>query len=225
MFLPPWFVCVETLVILTTSRGLESAFNQPFRRFLGNSTNLAGETFSQTFSLWWLCEGSSRRVLIVGGFIYLNWGWHSSHLKALLLLSQKTWVYLPFYPHKHPPQICKPLVSHESSWKFFQVSDRIRARHPFWHVSYTKWPSIEILCFLEGWICLFGDGIVWEATKGRRECSEVQGGQTMWVMFFHILMYDSYTHNRHDMQNINRVDIHIYYINQYVSETTIHPNC
>lgn len=187
MFLPPWFVRVETLVILTTSRGLESTFNQPLRRFIGNSTNLAGGTFSQTFSLGSLCEGSSRRVLIVVGFIYLNWGWHSSQRPVSSL--PKNMGIPSLYPDKHHPKSAA-LVSHVSRkfLKFFQASDRIRARHPFWHVSYTKWPSIEILCFLEGWICLLG---IWGwkclgSNKREKIMFRITGGQAMWVMCFFV---------------------------------------
>lgn len=201
MFLPPWFVCVETLVILTTSRGLESTFNQPFRRFLGNSANLASGTFSQAFSLWSLCEGSSRRVLIVVGFIYLNLWWHSSQ-SPCFLPPKKTLVYLPFTPDKHHPknlplcwvmkvpEVFSGIRSHKSKASLLArfVHQVAKYRDPLFFR--------RMNLFVWGWNCL-------GSNKKGGECSEVQGDKRCewcFFMFFHILMYDSYTHNRHDMQ-------------------------
>ncbi len=87
-----------------------------------------------TLQGWWL-----------QGWVSSTWICDDIPRKALFLPSKKPWylLYIPISTISNLPLFVSP----RKFLFFFQVSDRIRARHPFWHVSYTKWPSIEILWF------------------------------------------------------------------------------
>ena len=200
MFLPPWFVCVETLVILTTSRVLESTLTLETPPILHFRKHFLCDDFVRVHvhpPFFYLFLGGcgfkdhTTRAPIVVGFIYLNLWWHSSQSPVSSL---PKYLGIPsLYLDKHHPKSAA-LVSHVSSWSFSGIrSHKSKASLLARFVHQVAKYRDPLL--LEEWICLFGDGIV---------CSELQGDKRCKWCFcltvFFILYYIQQTWYDHDMQ-------------------------